>query len=121
MSQEVEAKLDVLKRTHLLLGKIVDVQARLTLIGEDALAKPLETLRGDFLGQIERLQGQIANKWTVDAVEITKVLSKSNTEVQTQIRNIRANEKTADSVINILGLLDKNLGVLKQAGGSRDH
>lgn len=122
MSKEIEAKLDVLKRTHLSLGKITDVWARLALIGEDALAEQVDTRRLGLLEQIERLQGQIAIKWDVPAIQLTQVLSETNTKVQTQTRNIRNNVNITSSAVKILGLYDRSLSVLKMAGGgSRDH
>ena len=61
MSQEIEAKLDVLKAMNSSLGKITNVQIRLTLAGEDALATEMDTRRKALLKQIETLQGQIAD------------------------------------------------------------
>jgi hypothetical protein len=47
------------------LGKITNVQTRLTLAGEESLARQMYSQRKALLKQIETLQGQTADQWTV--------------------------------------------------------
>jgi hypothetical protein len=113
MNQDIEAKLDVLNKMNSSLGKITNVQIRLTLAGEDALAKQMNTQRKALLKQIETLQGQIADQWTVDAAVLAQKLSEANTKVQTRIRNIKNKVKVANNAIQIIGQIDDALAFLK--------
>lgn len=113
MSKEIEAKLDVLNRMNSALGKITNVQARLTLAGEDALAKKMNTKRKALIKQIEILHGQIADQWTVKAATLVKKLSEANGKVQTRIRNIKKKVNVANNAVAIIGQIDGALKFLK--------
>ena len=114
MNKEMEAKLDVLGAMNASLGKLTNVQIRLTLAGQDALAKQMDTQRRALLKQIETLQGQIADQWTVKAVVLTQKLSEANGKVQTRIRNIKNKKNVADNAIKIIGQADEALAFLKK-------
>ena len=113
MSQEIEAKLDVLKAMNSSLGKITNVQIRLTLAGEDALATEMDTRRKALLKQIETLQGQIADQWTVKATVLVQKLGVANATVQTRIRNIKNKVNIANNATKIIGQIDDALVFLK--------
>lgn len=113
MSQEIEAKLDVLQGINSALGKITNVQIRLTLAGEDDLAKQMDAKRKALLEQIETLQGQIADQWTVEAATLAEGLREANGKVQVRIRNIQANVNVANNAIQIIGQIDDALAFLK--------
>lgn len=113
MSEEIEAKLVVLSGMNSSLGKITNVKVRLTLAGEDALAKKMETKRKALLKQIETLEGQIADQWTVEATDLTKKLQEANAKVQGRIRNIRKRVNVANNAIKIIDQIDDALAFLK--------
>ena len=113
MTQEIEAKLDVLNKMNLSLGKITNVQIRLTLAGENALAEQIDTQRKALLKQIETLQGQIADQWSIGAAELSQKLRKANANVQARIRNIRNKINIANNAIKIIGQIDDALAFLK--------
>ena len=113
MSQDIEAKLNVLKGMNSSLGKITNVQVRLTLAGETDLAKQMDTQRKALLKQIETLQGQIADQWTVDAAVLTQKLSEANAKVQTRIRNIKNKVNIVNNATQIIGQIDDALAFLK--------
>jgi len=113
MSEEIEARLIVLSGMNSSLGKITNVKVRLTLAGEDALAEQMETKRKALLEQIETLEGQIADQWTVKATVLTQKLSEANGKVQTRIRNIRNKVNVADNAIKIIAQIDDALAFLK--------
>lgn len=113
MNQEIESKLDVLKGMNSSLGKITNVQVRLTLAGEADMAKELDTHRKALLKQIEKLQGQIADQWTVDAEVLVQKLGKANNKVQTSIRNIKNKVNIVKNATQIIGQIDDALSFLK--------
>lgn len=113
MADTVEDKLAVLDAMNTSLGKITNVQIRLTLAGETDLANQLDTHRKALLAQIEELQGQVADQWTVDAATLTEKLRAANSDVQDRIRNIKNNVNVANNAIQIIGLVDGALNFLK--------
>lgn len=113
MNPEIEAKLDVLKAMNTSLGKITNVQIRLTLAGEAALAEQMDTQRKALLAQIETLQGQVADQWTVDAATIADKLQAENNAVQDKIRAIKNNVNVANNAVAIIGQIDNALAFLK--------
>ena len=113
MADTMEDKLAVLDAMNTSLGKITNVQIRLTLAGETALANQLDTHRKALLAQIEDLQGKVADQWTVDAATLTEKLRDANNDLQTRIRNIKNNVNVANNAIQIIGLVDGALSFLK--------
>jgi malate synthase len=113
MADTMEDKLAVLDTMNTSLGKITNVQVRLTLAGETDLANQLDVHRKALLAQIEELQGQVADQWTVDAATLTEKLRDANSDVQDRIRNIKNNVNVANNAIQIIGLIDGVLGFLK--------
>ena len=113
MADTMEDKLAVLDAMNTSLGKITNVQIRLTLAGETDLASQIDTHRKALLAQIEELQGQVADQWTVDAATLTEKLREANGDLQTRIRNIKNNVNVANNAVQIIGLIDGALGFLK--------
>jgi len=113
MADTMEDKLAVLDAMNTSLGKITNVQIRLTLAGETALANQLDTHRKALLAQIEELQGKVADQWTVDAATLTEKLREANGDLQTRIRNIKNKVNVANNAIQIIGLVDGALSFLK--------
>lgn len=113
MNQEIEAKLDTLGAMNVSLSKITNVQIRLTLAGQTDLAKQMDAQRKALLDQIETLQGQVADDWTVDAAKLTDLLRDANGKVQDRIRNIRNNVDVANNAVQIIGQIDDALAFLK--------
>ncbi|HEX5757815.1 MAG TPA: hypothetical protein VF121_01340 [Thermoanaerobaculia bacterium] len=113
MSQEIEAKLDVLAGMNAALGKLTNVQIRLTLAGEEALAGQMDTQRKALLKQIETLQGQVADQWTVEAAVLAEDLRQANGKLQDRIRNIKNKVDVANNAIQIVGQIDDALAFLK--------
>src|SRR5262245_56198699 len=113
MDDTIEAKLDVLDAMNTSLGKITNVQIRLTLAGQTDLANQLDTHRKELLAQIEELQGKVADQWTVDAATLTEKLREENSALQDRIRNIKNNVNVANNAIQIIGQIDGALNFLK--------
>ena len=113
MNQEIEAKLDVLAGMNSSVGKLTNVQIRLTLAGEAALAQQIDTKRKALLDQIEVLQGQVADQWTVQAATLADGLREANAKVQARIRNIQNKVDIAKNAVQIIGQVDNALGFLK--------
>ncbi len=113
MNQEIEAKLDVLAGMNSSVGKLTNVQIRLTLAGEAALAQQIDAKRKALLDQIEVLQGQVADQWTVQAATLADGLREANTKVQARIRNIQNKVDIAKNAVQIIGQIDGALGFLK--------
>ncbi len=113
MSHEIEAKLKVLNGMVSTLGKITNVQVRLKLAGEDDLARQIDTKRKVFLQQVETLQGQVADQWTVKAETLTEKLREANGKVQTRIQNIKNKVSVANNAIQIIGQIDDALAFLR--------
>jgi len=113
MADSIEAKLAVLDAMNTSLGKITNVQVRLTLAGETDLANQLDTHRNALLGQIEELQGQVAEQWTVSAATLTEKLRDANNDLQTRIRNIKNQVNVANNAIQIIGQIDGALKFLQ--------
>ena len=113
MSQEIETKLKVLSDMNSSLGKITNVKVRLKLAGEVALAKQMDLRRKALLKQIDTLQGQIADQWTVEATVLKKKLRVANTKVQGRIRNIKNKVNVANNAVQIIGQIDEALAFLK--------
>ena len=114
MSQEIEAKLEVLSAMNTTLGKLTNVQIRLSLAGEDALAEQMDTKRKDLLREIETLQERVAEQWTVNAETITDNLRIANRKVQVRIRRIQNRVNVAENAINIIGHIDKAIDFAKK-------
>ena len=113
MNQEIEAKLETLDAMNVSLSKITNVQIRLTLAGQADLASQMDAQRKALLDQIETLQGQVADEWTVDAAKLTDLLRDANGKVQDRIRNIRNNVDVANNAVQIIGQIDDALAFLK--------
>ena len=113
MSPEIEAKLEVLNHMNSTLGKVTNVQVRLTLAGEADLAEQMDTKRKALLQQIETLQNQVADLWTVDAATLAEKLRDANGKVQDRIRNIKNKVNVADNAVRIIGQIDDALAFLK--------
>jgi len=113
MDDTTEAKLAVLDAMNTSLGKITNVQIRLTLAGEADLANQLDTHRKALLAQIEKLQGQVADQWTVNASALTEKLQVANGDLQTRIRNIKNQVNVANNAIQIIGQIDGALKFLE--------
>ena len=113
MPDSTEDKLAVLDAMNTSLGKITNVQVRLTLAGETDLANQLDTHRKALLAQIEELQGQVADQWTVSAAALTEQLRAANDDLQTRIRNIKNKVNVANNAIQIIGQIDGALKFLK--------
>jgi hypothetical protein len=113
MNDTVEAKLTTLDAMNKALGKIVNVHVRLTLAGETALAAELDAHRKELLAQIEKLQGQVADQWSVDAATLTEQLRVANGSVQTNIRNIQNQVNVASSAVAIIGQIGSAMNLLK--------
>ncbi len=114
MSQEIEAKLDVLAAMNTTLGKLTNVQIRLQLAGEDALAEQIDTKRKALLKEIETLQGRVAEQWTVNAETIAEELRVANSKVQTRIRSIQKRVHVADNAIKIIARIDDAIDFVKR-------
>jgi hypothetical protein len=112
MSQQIEAKLDALEGMNSALGKITNVQIRLTLAGEDALARQIDARRKALLEQIETLQGQVADQWTVEAETVAEELRQANGKVQARILNIKNKVDVANNAVQIIGQIDDALAFL---------
>ena len=113
MADTMEDKLAVLDAMNTSLGKITNVQIRLTLAGETDLANQLDTHRKALIAQIEDLQGKVADQWTVDAATLTERLREANNDLQDRIRNIKNNVNVANNAVQIIGLIDGALSFLK--------
>ncbi|HEX9944110.1 MAG TPA: hypothetical protein VGG03_19025 [Thermoanaerobaculia bacterium] len=113
MADTTEDKLAVLDAMNTSLGKITNVQIRLTLAGETDLANQLDTCRKALLAQIEKLQGQVADQWTVSAAALTEKLREANNDLQTRIRNIKNQVNVANNAIQIIGQIDGALKFLQ--------
>lgn len=113
MADTVEDKLAVLDAMNTSLGKITNVQVRLTLAGETDLANQLDTHRKELLAQIETLQGKVADQWTVDAATLTEKLREANSDLQDRIRNIKNNVNVANNAIQIIQEIDTALKFLQ--------
>ena len=113
MDDTIEAKLAVLDAMNISLGKITNVQIRLTLAGETDLANQVDAHRKELLAEIETLQGKVADQWTVDAATLTEKLKVANSNLQDRIRNIKNNVNVANNAVQIIGLIDGALGFLK--------
>lgn len=113
MADSIEDKLAVLDAMNASLGKITNVQVRLTLAGETDLANQLDTHRKELLAQIEKLQGQVADQWTVNAADLTEKLREANNDLQTRIRNIKNKVNVANNAVQIIGQIDGALGFLR--------
>lgn len=113
MADTMEDKLAVLDAMNTSLGKITNVQIRLTLAGQTDLANQLDAHRKALLAQIEDLQGKVADQWTVDAATLTEKLRESNSDLQDRIRNIKNNVNVANNAIQIIGQIDQALSFLK--------
>jgi malate synthase len=109
----IEDKLAVLDAMNTSLGKITNVQTRLTLAGQTDLANQLDTHRKALLAQIEELQGKVADQWTVDAATLTERLRNANNDLQDRIRNIKNNVNVANNAVQIIGQVDQALSFLK--------
>ncbi|MEH6517824.1 MAG: hypothetical protein V7742_14155 [Halioglobus sp.] len=114
MSNEIEAKLEVLDHMNRALGKITNVQARLMLAGEDDLAKTMSTRRKALLKQIDVMHGEIAENWTVNSAILATKLQAANRSVQTRIRNIQKKVNVASNAVAIIGKIDDALEFLKE-------
>ena len=108
----IEDKLAVLDAMNISLGKITNVQTRLTLAGQTDLANQLDTHRKELLAQIEELQGKVTDQWTVDAATLTEKLREENSNLQDKIRNIKNNVNVANNAVQIIGQLDEALKFL---------
>ena len=113
MADTVEDKLAVLDAMNTSLGKITNVQVRLSLAGETDLANQLDTHRKALLAQIEKLQRQVADQWTVKAAALTEKLQAANGDLQTRIRNIKNQVNVANNAIQIIGQIDGALKFLQ--------
>ena len=113
MAETIEDKLAVLDAMNTSLGKITNVQTRLTLAGQTDLASQLDTHRKELLAQIEDLQGKVADQWTVDAATLTERLREENNELQDKIRNIKNNVNVANNAVQIIGQIDEALKFLQ--------
>ena len=113
MNKTIEAKLAVLDAMNKALGKVTNVQIRLTLAGEADLASQLDTRRKTLLEQIEKLQGQVADQWSVNAVRLAEKLRVANGNLQTRIRNIKNKVNVANNAVEIIGKLDGALDFLR--------
>jgi hypothetical protein len=113
MADSIEDKLAVLDAMNTSLGKITNVQVRLTLAGETDLANQLDTHRKALLAQIEELQGEVADEWTVSAATLTEKLRDANNDLQTRIRNIKNQVNVANNAIQIIGQIDGALKFLE--------
>jgi subtilase family serine protease len=113
MADSIEDKLAVLDAMNTSLGKITNVQVRLTLAGETALANQLDAHRKALLAQIEELQGQVADRWTVSAAALADKLQAANNDLQTRIRNIKNQVNVANNAIQIIGQIDGALKFLE--------
>jgi hypothetical protein len=113
MADTVEDKLCVLDAMNISLGKITNVQVRLTLAGETVLANQLDAHRKALLAQIEELQGKVADQWTVDAATLTEKLREANNDLQDRIRNIKNKVNVANNAIQIIGEIDTALKFLQ--------
>jgi hypothetical protein len=113
MADTIEAKLAVLDAMNTSLGKVTNVQIRLTLAGENDLAAQVDTHRKALLAQIEELQGKVADQWTVDAATLTDKLRTANNDLQTRIRNIKNQVNVANNAVQIIGQIDGALSFLK--------
>lgn len=113
MADTIEDKLAVLDAMNTSLGKITNVQTRLTLAGETDLANQLDTHRKALLAQIEELQGKVADQWTVDAATLTEKIREGNNDLQDRIRNIKNNVNVANNAVQIIGQIDEALKFLE--------
>ena len=113
MNQEIEAKLETLDAMNASLSKITNVQIRLTLAGQADLAQQMDVQRKALLAQIETLQAQVADDWTVDATKLTDLLRTANGKVQDRIRNIKNNVDVANNAVQIIGQIDQALKFLE--------
>jgi hypothetical protein len=113
MADTMEDKLTVLDAMNTSLGKITNVQVRLTLAGETDLANRLDAHRKALLAQIEELQGQVADQWAVDAATLTEKLRGANSDLQDRIRNIKNQINVANNAVQIIGMVDGALNFLK--------
>ena len=113
MADSIEDKLAALDAMNTSLGKITNVQIRLTLAGETDLASQMDTQRKALLAQIEELQGKVADQWTVSAATLTEKLRDANGDLQDRIRNIKNQVNVANNAIQIIGQIDGALNFLK--------
>lgn len=114
MSEDIEARLELLDKMNATLGKITNVQVRLTLAGETELAGKMDSKRKALLKEINLLRGQVLDQWTASAVDITAKLQDANRSVQRRIRNIRNRVQVAENAIKIIAQIDDALVFVKR-------
>ncbi len=113
MNDEIEAKIDVINAMIVALGKVTNVEIRMRLAGENEQADELASKSRQLRQAIDRLRGQVADEWTVDAVELHDALRRANSRVQDRIRQIKKQIDIADSAIKVIGQIDEALAFLK--------
>jgi peptidoglycan hydrolase CwlO-like protein len=109
LATTIEEKLDLLNAMSRSLGKLTNVEARLRFRGDTAEADQIKEKHDELREAIDKLRGQIADKWTADAADIEAEIRKRNTKLQDSIRSIQNDIQTAENVVKILGLVDDAL------------
>jgi hypothetical protein len=117
MSNEIEAKIDVINSMITALGKLTNAEIRMTLAGNADLAQQLAAKQEELRQQIDVLQGQVADQWSINAAEINEALRKANAKVQEKILNIKKSINVAQNAIKIIGQVDDALAYLKKVVG----
>ena len=114
MNKEIEDKIDVINSMITALGKLTNAEIRMTLAGEVDLAKKSAARRKQLRAQIDRLQSQVATKWTVSAATIREALRGANANVQDKILKIKKKINVAENSIKVIGQIDDAIGFLKK-------
>ena len=113
MSNATEAKIDLIARMISSLGELTNVEARLRLAGDTALANGIGEKHDELREVIDTLRAEVADEWTADAAEIGEEISKANAKVQASIRDIQKRINVAENVVKIIGQIDNAVAAIK--------
>ena len=112
-SNDIEAKINLIIRMITSLGKLTNVEARLRFAGDDAAADEIAARHDELRDEIDRLRGQVADQWTLNAAQLEEGIRKANEKVQASIRKIQKKINVAENVVKVIGLVDDAITAVK--------
>ncbi|MEM9554786.1 MAG: hypothetical protein AAGC60_11040 [Acidobacteriota bacterium] len=108
----IERELELIHQLIRQSGKLIEVEMRARIAGENELADEVATRFERLQREIDRLRGRAADGWIDRAEDLHEDLRAANATVQRRIRQIRDGVDVARDVTAVIAAVDDVLALL---------
>jgi hypothetical protein len=109
--QRKQATLNELNATY---SQLTNAKLRLEFAGKNDEADEVSGSAEKVRQEIDRLRGEVADRWTDDTQALIQEIRDCNSTVEGYIQEIQSDIQTAQNVVKLVGAVDDIIGRVKQ-------